>query len=65
LEGYTEGRRLGAIDLAAVSFFVLVRHVWFMGLWGANGRDWGYRWPTSDDFFDQAMRFFRVWESRL
>ncbi|HEX2327012.1 MAG TPA: hypothetical protein VHQ00_16570 [Chloroflexota bacterium] len=39
--------------------------LWFMGLWGANGRDWGYHWPTSDGFLEQSLRLFRTWEPRL
>ncbi len=65
LEGYSERRRLAAPDLDAVPFFMLLRQFWFMGLWGANGRDWGYRWPTSDGFLEQSLRLFRTWEPRL
>ena len=65
LEGYSERRRLAAPDLDAVPFFMLLREFWFMGLWGANGRDWGYHWPTSDGFLEQSLRLFRTWEPRL
>jgi Ser/Thr protein kinase RdoA (MazF antagonist) len=64
-EGYAERRRLAPLDLAAIPFFVLVRQLWFMGLWGANGRDWGYRWPLSNHYLEQAMTLFRTWEPKL
>jgi len=64
-EGYAERRTLGDLEWAAIPFFILVRQFWFMGLWGANGRDWGYRWPTGPHFLKMARQVFDEWEPKL
>jgi Ser/Thr protein kinase RdoA (MazF antagonist) len=62
LEGYTARRRLHDLDLEAVPLFVLLRHIWFLGLQGDNALYWGRAYLTKG-YFDRAFRFLRAWEA--
>lgn len=63
LHGYTQRRRLPALDLAAVPLFVAIRHFWLLGLHTGNGQDWGFGW-MDDGYFDRSLKFLRRWERR-
>jgi Ser/Thr protein kinase RdoA (MazF antagonist) len=60
LEGYTQQRDVGELDLAAVPLFVAIRHIWLLGLHTGNGDDWGYGWLTNR-YFGRQMKFLREW----
>jgi Ser/Thr protein kinase RdoA (MazF antagonist) len=63
LAGYTAVRPLADLDLAAVSIFVAIRHIWWVGLQCGDVRDWGLAF-RGDRFFDQQLRFLKTWERR-
>jgi Ser/Thr protein kinase RdoA (MazF antagonist) len=67
LKGYTERRSLSQLDLAALPWFVALRHLWLMGLHAANTPDWGCS-LLSDDYFDGGgvggLEFLREWEAK-
>jgi len=62
LSGYAECRPIAAADLAALPYFVLIRHIWLLGLHTANGQDWGFGW-LDRGYMDNAMKFLRDWEA--
>jgi Ser/Thr protein kinase RdoA (MazF antagonist) len=64
LRGYTEERSLSTTDIQAVPYFVAIRHFWLLGLHTSNGQDWGFAW-MNDQYFDQAVTFFRAWEAEF
>lgn len=63
LDGYTDVRPLGELDLAATSIFVALRHLWWLGLQCGNARDWGIG-RRDDRFFDRALTYLKTWERR-
>jgi Ser/Thr protein kinase RdoA (MazF antagonist) len=67
LKGYTERRKLSELDLAAVPWFVALRHIWLMGLHTGNSQDWGCGW-MNDAYFDGGgaggLKFLREWEAK-
>jgi len=62
LRGYREVRPINEVDVHATSYFVAIRHFWLLGLHTSNGQDWGFGW-MNDQYFDQAIKFFREWEA--
>ncbi len=42
--------------------FVLIRHLWLLGLHTSNGDDWGYAW-LDRHYFDRGLKFLREWEA--
>jgi len=64
LPGYREERELSTTDIQAVPYFVAIRQLWLMGLHTSNGQDWGFGW-MNDRYFDQAITFFRAWETEF
>ena len=62
LRGYTEERSINNIDLQAIPLFIAIRHFWLLGLHTGNGHDWGFGW-MNDGYFDNAMKFFREWDT--
>jgi Ser/Thr protein kinase RdoA (MazF antagonist) len=60
--GYTSWRQLPELDWAAVPLFVLIRHLWLLGLHTSNGDDWGYAW-LDRHYFDRGLKFLREWEA--
>lgn len=62
LRGYTAERSLNDLDLQAIPLFIGIRHLWLLGLHTSNGQDWGFGW-INDDYFDQAVKFLRDWET--
>jgi Ser/Thr protein kinase RdoA (MazF antagonist) len=63
LRGYTEVRRLAAVDLAAVSLFCAISHLWVLGI-RANRVAVGCSVRISDWSFDRELTFFREWEAK-
>lgn len=55
-------RPINEVDVHATSYFVAIRHFWLLGLHTSNGKDWGFGW-MNDQYFDQAIKFFREWEA--
>jgi hypothetical protein len=45
-----------------VPLFVLIRHLWLLGLHTSNGDDWGYAW-LDRHYFDRGLTFLREWEA--
>lgn len=62
LEGYTARRALSEVDREAVPLFVLIRHIWLLGLHTANASDWGAGW-LNKRYFDRGLKFLRDWEA--
>jgi Ser/Thr protein kinase RdoA (MazF antagonist) len=66
LKGYCEHRHINEIDLAAIPWFVAIRHIWLLGLHTANAADWGSGW-MNDEYFDSGgaggFQFLREWEA--
>jgi len=62
LKGYTESKRLAAVDLAAVPLFHAICHLLSLGIFAENAAYWGSLW-ISDGLLDQELTFLRKWES--
>jgi hypothetical protein len=61
------GRLDGVLDFPlsmrpAVPLFVLIRHIWLLGLHTANASDWGAGW-LNKRYFDRGLKFLRDWEA--
>ena len=55
LEGYQSIRQIDSLDLKATLYFVALRHFWFLGVYAANGQDWGFsslKW-----YFAESQKF--------
>ena len=55
LKGYQSVRHIDCLDLKAILYFVALRHFWFLGVYAANGQDWGFgslKW-----YFAQSQKF--------
>jgi Ser/Thr protein kinase RdoA (MazF antagonist) len=61
LRGYQAVRPISDIDIAAIPYFVALRHFWFLGVDAANGQDWGFG-SMDDWYFDHYIKFLRTWE---
>jgi Ser/Thr protein kinase RdoA (MazF antagonist) len=62
LQGYRDVRPIREADIQATPHFVAIRQFWLLGLHTSNAEDWGYGW-MDDQYFDQAIKFFRDWEA--
>jgi Ser/Thr protein kinase RdoA (MazF antagonist) len=62
LKGYTERRRLAAVDLAAVPLFHAICHLLSLGILAENAAEWGSL-LMGNRLLDQELTFFRKWES--
>jgi Ser/Thr protein kinase RdoA (MazF antagonist) len=58
LRGYKTVREISDLDLAAVSLFVLIRHVWYLGLNTEGAVGW-----IDDKFWDRNLEFIRECEA--
>ena len=62
LSGYTEVRSLSEAEIAAIPYFVAIRHIWLIGTLAANGGDLGYGW-MDNKYMDYQMKLWRDLES--
>lgn len=64
LEGYREKRKLDAVDLRAVPYFVIARHFWWLGAHITHA-GWFGNANLTDRFWTRAVEFLQAWEGEL
>jgi Ser/Thr protein kinase RdoA (MazF antagonist) len=64
LEGYRSKRRLNAVDLRAVPYFVIARHFWWLGAHITHA-GWFGNANLTDPFWTKAVEFLQMWEGEL
>ncbi len=62
LRGYTEARRFGSTDLAAVPYFAAANGIWSMGNRARNWTAWSGLWLVNDAYLDQQLSTWRRWD---
>lgn len=60
--GYTEVRPLGAVDLDAIPWCVLLYAIWSMGWAVSEWARWSGRWRVDDAYWNEKLRWLLRWE---
>jgi len=60
LSGYNEVKEFSDNEKKAVYAFVVIRHIWLMGLHTHGSENWGTNW-LDDKYFDEYLLFIKKW----
>ncbi|WP_420574202.1 phosphotransferase enzyme family protein [Kordia sp.] len=60
LEGYSSVKSLSEDEIKAANVFVVIRHIWLLGVHVDGISAWGKSW-IHDQYFDEAITFVKKW----
>ena len=63
LKGYSTNKLLNKNEVKAAFVFVVIRHIWLLGLHIEGTPIWGHSW-IHDRYFDNAITFIKQWTEK-